>query len=255
MSDRRLAELRDLEAISELKARYFRLVDTKDWDRFRQLFVSDARFELLDANETIDGADAFVAFVRSALNASKSAHHGHTPEITLDSPTQAHGTWALADYVEWPSDEATGERRGFKGYGAYEETFNLPGVVAAAGASFVARWTAYHVKQLAKTMGEALNKKGFRFIEVIAPCPTLYLRRNRLGEGLEEMKYYQEKSVIKNGANPQEVGIDYRDEIIVGKFVDVERPTLEEAMEKRMTEALGPKYVPYKQPGKMSPRA
>ena len=140
-------------------------------------------------------------------------------------------------------------------YGAYEQTFNLPGVVAAAGATFVARWTAYHVKQLAKTMGEALNKKGFRFIEVIAPCPTLYLRRNRLGEGLEEMKFYQEKSVVKNGANPSEVGLDYREEIIVGKFVDQERPTLEESMEKRMTEALGPKYVKYQQPGKMSPRA
>jgi 2-oxoglutarate ferredoxin oxidoreductase subunit beta len=140
-------------------------------------------------------------------------------------------------------------------YGAYEQTFNLPGIVAAAGASFVARWTTYHVKQLAKTMGEALNKKGFRFIEIIAPCPTLYLRRNRLGEGLEEMKFYQEKSVIKNGANPAEVGLDYREEIIVGKFIDLDRPTLEESMEKRMSEALGPKYVPYKQPGKMSPRA
>ncbi len=88
-------------------------------------------------------------------------------------------------------------------YGAYEQTFNLPGIVAAAGATFVARWTTYHVKQLAKTMGEALTKKGFRFIEIIAPCPTLYLRRNRLGEGLEEMKFYQEKSVIKNGAESE----------------------------------------------------
>ena len=128
-------------------------------------------------------------------------------------------------------------------------------MVAAAGATYVARWTAYHVKQLAKTMGEALNKKGFRFIEIIAPCPTLYLRRNRLGEGLEEMKFYKEKSVIKNGANPAEVSLDYREEIIVGKFVDVERPTLEESMEKRMREALGAKYVPYQQPGKMSPRS
>ena len=64
-----------------------------------------------------------------------------------------------------------------------------------------------------------------------------------------------EKSVIKNGADPKDVGLDYREEIIVGKFVDIERPTLEEAMEKRMSEALGAKYVPYKQPGKMSPRA
>ena len=69
------------------------------------------------------------------------------------------------------------------------------------------------------------------------------------------MKFYKEKSVIKNGANPANVGLDYREQIIVGKFVDAERPTLEESMEKRMSEALGAKYVPYKQPGKMSPRA
>ena len=96
--------------------------------------------------------------------------------------------------------------------------------MAAAGATFVARWTTFHVRQLAKTMGEALHKKGFRFIEVLSPCPTLYQRRNKLGDGLDAMKYYKEKSVIKNGANP-EVGLDFRGEIIVGKFVDRERPT------------------------------
>jgi 2-oxoglutarate ferredoxin oxidoreductase subunit beta len=134
-------------------------------------------------------------------------------------------------------------------YGAYEETFNLPHLVASSGGVYVARWTAFHVRQLAKTMHEALNKKGFRFIEIIAPCPTLYLRRNKLGEGLEEMKFYKEKSVIKNGADTRDVGLDYREEITVGKFVDLERPTLEEAMEARMSKALGSKYVPYVSPG------
>jgi 2-oxoglutarate/2-oxoacid ferredoxin oxidoreductase subunit beta len=139
-------------------------------------------------------------------------------------------------------------------YGAYEQTFNLPNLVDACGAVYVARWTAFHVRQIAKSMGEALNKKGFRFIEIIAPCPTLYLRRNKLGDGLDEMKFYKEKSVVKNGADTREVSLDYRDKIIVGKFVDRERPTLEEAMEKRFTEALGPKYVPYTSPSK-EPRA
>jgi 2-oxoglutarate ferredoxin oxidoreductase subunit beta len=133
-------------------------------------------------------------------------------------------------------------------YGAFEQTFNLPDLVASSGAVFVARWTAYHVKQLAKTMGEALNKKGFRFIEILAPCPTLYLRRNKLGDGLDEMKYYQEKSVIRHGASTKDVGLDYRKELVVGKFVDVERPTLAEAMEAGMREALGDKYVPYQVP-------
>ena len=61
----------------------------------------------------------------------------------------------------------------------------------AAGASYVARWTTYHVKQLARSMGEILKKKGFCFIEVLSPCPTLYQRRNKMGDGLDAMKYYK----------------------------------------------------------------
>ena len=135
-------------------------------------------------------------------------------------------------------------------YGAYEETFNLPRLADTCGAVYVARWTAYHVRQLAKSMGEALNKTGFRFIEILAPCPTLYLRRNKLGEGLDEMKFYQEKSVIKNGADTREADLDYRKEIVVGTFVNRERPTNVQAMEARMAEVLGSKYVPYESPGK-----
>ncbi|HSN92656.1 MAG TPA: 2-oxoacid:ferredoxin oxidoreductase subunit beta, partial [Anaeromyxobacteraceae bacterium] len=134
-------------------------------------------------------------------------------------------------------------------YGAFEETFNLPMLADSCGAVYVARWTAYHVRQLAKSMSEALQKRGFRFIEILAPCPTLYLRRNKLGEGLDEMKYYQEHSEVKNGLDTREVALDYRKKIVVGKFVDRERPTLEDAMEARMREALGAKYVPYVSPG------
>jgi 2-oxoglutarate ferredoxin oxidoreductase subunit beta len=135
-------------------------------------------------------------------------------------------------------------------YGAFEETFNLPRLMDSCGATYVARWTAFHVRQLAKSMNEAISKKGFRFIEVLAPCPTLYLRRNKLGEGLDEMKFYKEKSVVKNGAATTDVFLDYRKEITVGKFVDRERPSLNEAFDARMREALGSRYVPYKIPGK-----
>jgi len=134
-------------------------------------------------------------------------------------------------------------------YGAFEQTFNMPMLADSCGAVYVARWTAYHVKQLAKSMAEALSKRGFRFIEIAAPCPTLYLRRNKLGEGLDEMKFYKEMSVIRNGVDTREVALDYRKEITVGKFVDRERPTLEDAMDQRYKEALGAKYVPYVSPG------
>ena len=76
-------------------------------------------------------------------------------------------------------------------YGVFEPTFNLVALAEAAGASYVARWTTYHVKQLARSMEEVLNKKGFCFIEVLSPCPTLYQRRNKMGDGLDAMKYYK----------------------------------------------------------------
>ena len=140
-------------------------------------------------------------------------------------------------------------------YGAFEATFNLPMLADSSGAVYVARWTAYHVRQLAKSMNEALNKKGFRFIEILAPCPTLYLRRNKLGDGLDEMKMYKEQSVVKNGADTREVALEYRKQIVVGKFVDRERLPLQEAMEKSLSSALGAKYVPYESPGKKPARA
>jgi ketosteroid isomerase-like protein len=116
-----LQELLDREAIRELKARYMRFVDTKDWDGFRACFTDDATFQVMDY-PLIEGADTFVAYVREHVG-EKTAHHGHMPELTIESPTEASGTWALADYVEWSPDPDTGGRRGFKGFGRYDETY------------------------------------------------------------------------------------------------------------------------------------
>lgn len=109
-------------------------------------------------------------------------------------------------------------------YGSFEPELNIPQLVDAAGACYVARWTAFHVKQLEKSMKEALQKKGFRFIEVLSPCPTLFGRRNNLVDGLAAMKDYKDRSKIRNGAPTYEVALVPGGDIIVGKFVDRERP-------------------------------
>ncbi len=93
-------------------------------------------------------------------------------------------------------------------YGTFEPAFNLPHLVEAAGAVYVARWTTFHVRQLAQSIAEAFAKKGFSFIEVISPCPTLYQRRNKLGDGLDTMKYYKEKSKTKHGCADRRSGTD-----------------------------------------------
>jgi len=110
-------------------------------------------------------------------------------------------------------------------HGVVERSFNLPFLAESSGAAYVARWTAYHVRQLTKAMVEAINKKGFSFIEIITPCPTLYERRNRLGDGLARMQWYKEHSVIKNGAPTRECDIEFQNEIVCGKFVDKDLPS------------------------------
>lgn len=130
-------------------------------------------------------------------------------------------------------------------YGSYENAFNLPYLAESAGAVFVARWTTYHVVQLRRTITQALRKKGFRFIEVISPCPTLYERRNRLGDGLTRMKFFKENSETKNGADTKTVGITFQGEITVGTFVDVTAPTYIEVMNERLSAVLGGKFKPY----------
>ena len=129
--------------------------------------------------------------------------------------------------------------------GNFENPFNLPFIADACGATYVARWTVYHVRQLAKSMKEAMGKKGFRFIEVMSPCPTLYSRRNRLGDGVDQVKYYKEKSVVKNGADTKEVGLGFQGDIVVGKFVDRERQTWLDAMNDHFTSVLGDKFTRY----------
>ena len=130
-------------------------------------------------------------------------------------------------------------------FGNFEHSFNLPFLADACGAVYVARWTVFHVKQLARAMKEGLLKKGFVFIEAMAPCPTLYSRRNKLGDGVDQLKYFKEKSVIKNGADTKEVGLTFQGDITVGKFVDRDRSTWLDSMNSHFTQHFGDKYQTY----------
>ncbi len=130
-------------------------------------------------------------------------------------------------------------------YGNVEEPFNLPYLAESAGAVYVARWTTFHVRQSIKAMKDALQKKGFSFVEIISPCPTLYGRRNRLGDGLEMMDFYKKNSIIKNGANTKEVPLDFKGKIVCGKFVDREKPSFLEMYNTKMAERFGSSFTPY----------
>ncbi len=108
----------DIEAIRRVKARYFRTMDTRDWDGMRQVFTDDVVIDTSEAGGgVVSGADEFMAFLREALDGAVTVHQGHMPEIDLTSETTATGIWALNDIVMWPN----GTR--LDGYGHYHETY------------------------------------------------------------------------------------------------------------------------------------
>lgn len=115
-------------------------------------------------------------------------------------------------------------------YGNIDPPFNLPMLAGAAGASFVARWTVFHIRQLQKAMAQAIRKPGFSFVEVISPCPTLFGRKNKMKEGLEHLKQYKQRAVTKHGANLLEGEITMDSPIVCGTYLDLERPTYQDRL-------------------------
>jgi uncharacterized protein (TIGR02246 family) len=108
----------DIEAIKQLKARYFRTMDTKDWSGMRQVFTDDVVMDTSAAGgDVIAGADEFLTFLQPTLHEAITVHHGHMPEIEISGPSTARGIWALQDTIVWPD----GTR--MEGYGHYHETY------------------------------------------------------------------------------------------------------------------------------------
>ena len=141
-------------------------------------------------------------------------------------------------------------------YGNFEYPFNLPYLAAAAGASFMARWTVLHARRLEWTLRQAMLHPGFSFVEIIAPCSTAYARWNPEGHGLdpehlrrrglEVMKHYQNVGKISPETHPKDANVKVDangliTEIVEGKFLDAPKPDLQNAID-AMAEAAETKW-------------
>lgn len=110
--------MNDTDAIRNLKARYFRTLDTKDWEAFREVFTPDFCSDTTCSGGTvIEGVDQFVEFVRGTLATKITVHHGHIPEIEISSTDSASAVWPMEDLIKFaPGLE-------MRGYGHYHETY------------------------------------------------------------------------------------------------------------------------------------
>lgn len=131
-----------------------------------------------------------------------------------------------------------GARTSTTPYGNFEASFNIPYMVAAAGAPFVARWTALHSRQLLQSMLRAFQVRGLAFIEIVSPCPPTFGNLNNFNDALAMMQYFQTCSRVDDQADLSKIGLSMKspDPIVVGNFVDVKKPPYEE-VERNMIEA------------------
>ena len=88
------AALHEIEAIKQLKARYCRYLDDKDWDQWRRLFDDDFASDIAGTGgRQTTGADAFITYTRKSTGrpSQRTVHQVHAPEITLTSADHREG--------------------------------------------------------------------------------------------------------------------------------------------------------------------
>ena len=83
-------------------------------------------------------------------------------------------------------------------YGSIDRPFDACNLAQAAGATFVARSTAFHVQHLVKMIQESFDNTGFSFVEALVQCPTAYGRKNRMAEPSKMLQWMKDNAVLKN---------------------------------------------------------
>jgi len=111
-----------IEEIKQVRARFARCMDTKDWTGMEATLTPDCVFDFTQeagTDELVVGADTIVAEIRRNLIYATSVHHAHMPEIQITAPTTAKGVWAMQDLLRFPGSPTVS----LVGYGHYHETY------------------------------------------------------------------------------------------------------------------------------------
>lgn len=121
-------------------------------------------------------------------------------------------------------------------YGSFEHPLDAARLAVTAGACYVARWTTAYPNELRESVKKAIKMQGFRFIEVVSQCPTAFGRRIGLKSAKEMMKWFKENTISMEQAEKQNE--DYwTEKIVVGEFIQRQRPTLVENVYKVIKKA------------------
>ncbi len=116
-------------------------------------------------------------------------------------------------------------------YGNIDPAFDIAKLAAAAGATYAARTTAYHMMQMSGFIKKALQHKGFSLVEAISVCPTYYGRKNKKGAAPQMMQWLKDSFIdVKAAAKlPEEKRAG---KFIMGEFINIEKPEYTEQYDK-----------------------
>jgi hypothetical protein len=133
-----LRRLLAIEDIRQLKARYYRCMDTKDWEGLSLVFAPEAVFDLRQVDSVRDpatgewaphpggeaavfrGHAAVLGMIRGAVESLVTIHHGHMGEIEITGDATARGVWAMEDIIRTGPGEAP---LILHGWGHYHDTY------------------------------------------------------------------------------------------------------------------------------------
>jgi hypothetical protein len=115
--------LEAIEAIRSLKARYFRCMDTKQWEELATLLTADLQVISPNGSVWLEGGAAFAASLRQSLEHSVSVHQGLTAEIVIIDKNHARAIWAMQDVIEWQDKHPREGWKSILGRGHYHDTF------------------------------------------------------------------------------------------------------------------------------------
>ncbi|WP_297495297.1 nuclear transport factor 2 family protein [Acidocella sp.] len=123
----RLERLEAIEEIRLLKARYFRFMDTKQFDLLPALFTADVTVLTPDGGIHLQGANEFASSLRHSLEYSVSVHQGFLDEIEILDTQNATGIWAMQDVIDWTTTHPVQGWKSIIGRGHYHETYRKTG--------------------------------------------------------------------------------------------------------------------------------
>ena len=119
----RLERLEAIEEIRKLKARYYRLMDTKQWDALKNVFTTDMKVVTPEGQVYAEGGDTYAASLRHSLEHAVSCHQNLGGEVEIVDAHNATAIWAMQDVIEWQDRHPRMGWKSILGRGHYHETY------------------------------------------------------------------------------------------------------------------------------------